>query len=480
MSEKRRIFISYAREDSVELAYKLRDSLIAAGHNTWMDTSEIHAGASWSRDLEDAIERSDIVLALLSVSAYVSEICRAEQMRAIRKNKRLLPILVQTDADRPIYLENMHYLDFSDMGQFESLLHHLVDYIETGKVPPSMVAPTGGIAPSTTNLPPKTKTTQTIPTTATALKRDVRAFRRYITDLRDEAWLGERHWWTYYLFLYTDMANAIEILRNGVIHPPVRKTSDKNRLWETTVVRLHFRPRMPELFGAEGIRPRDVQPKSYVATPVFFVFDLESLLIQADTRFSEGDVMVNPKTFKSATAFRDMPFELIYHDSPISAEERDEIISARRAQVIVPQQLPLTHLRHIWCRSEAEYETLYNLLPDDLWAQYGSKLTARTDYDLYHRYWLYVQQVELSVEGALFIFHPCHQKPNEPSRDCTTPFDVRLELAFNDAIQTIELGEMALQKELAVDLTAYALTDRYTIKLFLDDTLAYYGEYRAK
>lgn len=97
MSEKRRIFISYAREDAVELAFRLRDSLIAAGHNAWMDTSEIHAGTSWSRDLEDAIERSDIVLALLSASAYVSEICRAEQMRAIRKNKRLLPIMVQSD-----------------------------------------------------------------------------------------------------------------------------------------------------------------------------------------------------------------------------------------------------------------------------------------------------------------------------------------------------------------------------------------------
>jgi hypothetical protein len=474
MSDKKRIFISYAREDAVDLAYQLRDSLIGAGHNVWMDTSEIHAGASWSRDLEDAIERSEIVLTLLSSAAYVSEICRAEQMRAIRKNKRLIPILVQSDADRPIYMENMHYLDFSDMNQFASLMVHLIDYIETGKMPPMMMPPVGVSIATSNVLPPKMKmTAQSALPTTTALKRDVRAFRRYIADLRDESWLGERHWWTYYLFYYVDMTEAVEILQRGVIQPPIEKASTKSRYWERTV-RLYFRPRVPDLYGAEGIRPRDAQSKNYCAMPVFFLFDLESLLIQADSRFSEGDVMLNPKTFKSATAFRDMPFEMIYHDSWFNPDERDEVLSARRAQVIIPQQLPLTHLRHIWCRSEAEYETLYHLLPPDLWSQYGSKLTARVDYDLYHRRWLYVHGVEMSANGALFTFHPCHDREAE---ECN-PFDVRIEVTTGDQSHTIDMGEMVIDKELAVDLTSYGLANGYQIKLFLDDTLAYYGEHK--
>ena len=298
MSDKKRIFISYAREDAVDLAYQLRDALIGAGHNAWMDTSEIHAGASWSRDLEDAIERSEIVLALLSSAAYVSDICRAEQMRSIRKNKRLIPILVQADADRPIYMENMHYLDFSDSSLFDGLMVHLIDYIETGKMPPVMVAP---VMPINNTLPPKMKmTAQSATATSTSIKRDVRAFRRYIADLRDESWLGERHWWTYYLFYYADMTDAVEILKNGVVNPPIEKATAKSRYWERTV-RLYFRPRVPDLYGSEGIRPRDGQSKSYCAMPVFFLFDLESLLVQADTRFSEGDVMLNPKTLKFIT-----------------------------------------------------------------------------------------------------------------------------------------------------------------------------------
>jgi hypothetical protein len=40
------------------------------------------------------------------------------------------------------------------------------------------------------------------------------------------------------------------------------------------------------------------------------------------------------------------------------------------------------------------------------------------------------------------------------------------------------MGEMVIDKELAVDLTSYGLANGYQIKLFLDDTLAYYGEHK--
>ena len=142
----------------------------------------------------------------------------------------------------------------------------------------------------------------------------------------------------------------------------------------------------------------------------------------------------------------------------------------------MPQALPLTHLRQIWCRSEAEYETLYSLLPSELWSQYGSKLTARTDYDLYHRRWLYVQGVDMSHEGVLFNFHPCHDRESE---ECN-PFDVRIELTSGDKSHSVDMSEVTIDKELAVDLTSYDLAAEYAIRLFLDDTLAYYGKHHPK
>ena len=105
MNNSYRIFISYAREDGMEVALRLRNDLSAAGHAVWLDLAEIAAGGSWARDIEEAIENCDLALMLLSHGSYISDICRGEQLRALRKNKRVIPILLQADADRPLHLE---------------------------------------------------------------------------------------------------------------------------------------------------------------------------------------------------------------------------------------------------------------------------------------------------------------------------------------------------------------------------------------
>ncbi|MBE2268204.1 MAG: toll/interleukin-1 receptor domain-containing protein, partial [Anaerolinea sp.] len=117
-----RIFISYARRDARTLALRLQADLIGAGYDVWLDTSEIDGGASWSREIEDAIESCDCGLALLSHGAFESEICRAEQLRLLRKRKRVIPLLVQVDAERPLHLEALNYRNFSDDAQYTAAL----------------------------------------------------------------------------------------------------------------------------------------------------------------------------------------------------------------------------------------------------------------------------------------------------------------------------------------------------------------------
>ncbi len=108
-----RVFISYARRDARHLALQLCQSLNEAGIHTWLDVREIKGGISWTREIETAIDDSSTTLALISPASYTSEVCRAEQMRALRKGKRVIPILVYEDVERPLYLETLHYLDFS-------------------------------------------------------------------------------------------------------------------------------------------------------------------------------------------------------------------------------------------------------------------------------------------------------------------------------------------------------------------------------
>ena len=122
-----KIFISYARRDGRDLAHRLRNDLQKKKHTVWLDTSEIAAGAQWTREIEDGIDNCDVLLALLSDGSYASTICRAEQLRALRKEKRLIPLLVNSQADRPIHIEGVNYRDFSARARYRTALKQLLD-----------------------------------------------------------------------------------------------------------------------------------------------------------------------------------------------------------------------------------------------------------------------------------------------------------------------------------------------------------------
>lgn len=117
--ETRFVFISYARRDGRDLALRLKQDLVTVGHSVWLDTAEIEGGSSWSSEIEAAIEQCDIAVALLSHASFISEICRAEQLRALRKGKPVIPVLVQPNAERPLHLEHLNYRDFSDPSQYK-------------------------------------------------------------------------------------------------------------------------------------------------------------------------------------------------------------------------------------------------------------------------------------------------------------------------------------------------------------------------
>src|SRR5580693_2040897 len=107
------VFLSYARKDGAGLAERLRGDLTARGVEVWIDTREIGGGKIWTSEIEEGIDRSQVVLALMTNGAYRSEICRAEQLRSLRKGKCVIPALAQAGADVPLHLEAAHYRDFT-------------------------------------------------------------------------------------------------------------------------------------------------------------------------------------------------------------------------------------------------------------------------------------------------------------------------------------------------------------------------------
>ncbi|MBL8324215.1 MAG: TIR domain-containing protein [Rubrivivax sp.] len=127
-----KLFISYARRDGAELAHRLLKDLAENGHDPWLDKRQIEPGEAWARAIEEEVGRSDALLALLTAGAFESSICRGEQLRAVRLHKPILPLLAQADADRPVYLEAAHYLDFTDKQAYGVRLAELLGAIASG------------------------------------------------------------------------------------------------------------------------------------------------------------------------------------------------------------------------------------------------------------------------------------------------------------------------------------------------------------
>jgi WD40 repeat protein len=130
--EPSRIFISYARKDGASLAQRLQSDLSTAGFDAWLDTQRIASGAVWSTEIEREIDTRKVTIALLSPGSYASEICRAEQLRALDQGNRVIPVLATKGADRPLYLYARQYRDFTDDADYAVRLAELQTDIRGG------------------------------------------------------------------------------------------------------------------------------------------------------------------------------------------------------------------------------------------------------------------------------------------------------------------------------------------------------------
>lgn len=466
VSNATNIFISYGRKDARDLAHRLKDDLMAVGYSVWLDTNEIPGGADWSQQIEDAIEQSHIMLALLSPASYTSQWCRAEQLRATRKGKRLIPLMAIDGAEVPLHLEHMNYLDFTQKPRYDEMFRDLLSDITAGIAFRARTLSTadsgqgGGMVASSYK-------TGAIKGSYSDEKRTAPAYRRFLRELRQEPWLGARFWWPYFLFSFTDIQSLIDALIANELQSPFMQGQDFNTRWDK-FIKLYFRPRTPDLFHAEGFRSNLSNPQAnYAPIPVYLLFDMEAVILDPKARFADGNPEQTKKTYATPQYFRDMPFEQIYHDSWFMPDEKDEIMRYREAQVIVPDKMGLEALQVIWLRSPAEYETLRQLMPPAIWHKWRDKFTARSDYHLFNNKRSYVQVASLESEQIRLTFNPCQY-------DCQ-PFmaTAKIDYGNGDSI-TWQEDDFLPEKDLVIKLPQ---NKPYKIRFELDGNIAYAGQY---
>jgi len=197
----------------------------------------------------------------------------------------------------------------------------------------------------------------------TSLKPDADQIKSVLNNLAKQDWVRrtERRWWPQFLFHYTDIRNAVQILREGYLYSrkhlknenkPVISSGSPPVLAVTKIaikdsVRLYLRPKTPTQYYSEGIRSQTTLaqskfPQAHCPVPVFFLFDSAKILAHSDCRFSDGNLASrNAHIFATASELEQLPWRKIYHTAlhllPLRSRKGNFVISASAGLESLPK-----------------------------------------------------------------------------------------------------------------------------------------------
>lgn len=207
--------------------------------------------------------------------------------------------------------------------------------------------------------------------------------------------------------------------------------------------------------------------------PIVMVFSSIPIMTSVGTKFTAGNAATSGTPHGDDLAFlKRIPFDKVYHDSAFSASERAEIVYRRCAEVLVPTELDLTHLKRLVCRSQAEHETLLNLLPEGVRSVFATQIGVAAN--AHHKRWTFVESVDLSNERVTIRFSSATTTPG--------PFDAKV--SFVD-VHGEQIGHWRNNAYMANGTLRFMLDSignplDYLVSLTLNDKLAYRGRYKAK
>lgn len=228
-----------------------------------------------------------------------------------------------------------------------------------------------------------------------------------------------RQYWPEFLFHHTPLENAVLILASGMLRsrndpangrPRDVAARDVNarRVHAHDFVRLYFRPRTPTQFHIEGIRKQGeckLGDETHAPVLAMFVLDARRILTLPGTQFCDRNMQHDAAVAGDTESYFDsIPFEKVYHEGSTSHDST--IISHRCAEVLASSPLALDQcLKAIWLRSEAERDTLLQLLGPHrgLWA---NRCRVSDALKVFQKTYSFVQDIALTRDGVVFKLNP--------------------------------------------------------------------------
>ena len=318
-------------------------------------------------------------------------------------------------------------------------------------------------------------------------KPDAARIEAHLDALRQLPWIGAaRQWWPKYVFFIAELQNALRILQAGRLACRSQRqmavdTGSEEVLDQTDeqwkdYVRLYFRPRTPTQHQIEGFRPAGSLGSlgKHMPVPVVFLFDAKDILTRKTTQFSNGNLAAHPIPGDDADYFEAIPFQKVYHDSPMAEAEKANIKFHRCAEVIIPQELKLDALKFVYCRSEAEHLTLRNLLPAATLRKYGGLFRQGRRPNLHFCKWSFAETATLEQKKISLTFNASTLTPGA--------FVARLEVLNRTTGERYhwDRADFRAKEPLTVGVPQLVKPTAYAARFTLNGAIAYAGQFTPK
>jgi hypothetical protein len=153
---------------------------------------------------------------------------------------------------------------------------------------------------------------------------------------------------------------------------------------------------------------------AHMSVPIILAFDAVGVLSAPNTGFSIGKLAGHGTQPHFDEAFFDsIPFEDVYHDSPMPRSARaDEIRNHRMSEVVFRGPLPVfPHLRYVVCRTRYDRTTLLHFLGDDAQRFQNMVVSEQTLGSMFVRYCTYIKGASASDGQLTLEFAPPRQPP---------------------------------------------------------------------
>lgn len=126
------IFISYSRQDQDIVLPFVTSIEQRFGSVCWIDLDGIESGSQFEDVIIDAIDACKVVLFMLSDNSLASKWTKREVLYAEKKNKRIVPIVIDGKGLRKwfeFHFCNIDYVDFKSQEQQEKLFKNLATWL---------------------------------------------------------------------------------------------------------------------------------------------------------------------------------------------------------------------------------------------------------------------------------------------------------------------------------------------------------------